>query len=135
MNLNGSFTYAVPGATFSGTDMFKYVISNSAGTATGTATIIVGVAPAAVNDSYVSIGSVLSVGSAQGVLPNDSRPNGAAIVSYGEPDGTATTAIGTATTTAKNGLVILRSDGSFDYDSRGSFATDMFHYIIANSIA
>ncbi|MEO8382242.1 MAG: Ig-like domain-containing protein [Acidobacteriota bacterium] len=39
LNADGGFTYDVPSATFTGSDSFKYVVTNAGGTATATVTL------------------------------------------------------------------------------------------------
>lgn len=77
-------------------------------------------APVAVDDSYsVGTGETLSV-AADGVLANDTDPNGDAVQSY-------------LFLEAENGDVALNPDGSFDYTPDADFVgSDSFTYLISD---
>ncbi|RIK84611.1 MAG: hypothetical protein DCC68_01250 [Planctomycetota bacterium] len=73
-------------------------------------------APLALDDSYAVVGSDVLTVSAPGVLANDSDPEGDPLVAE-------------LLTTAKGGLLDLRSDGSFAYIRRPDFSgIDTFTY-------
>jgi VCBS repeat-containing protein len=68
LNADGSFVYNAPSATFAGDDTFKYIVSNAAGSATGTVTITV--APVNTKCPGMTIGpSTLSAAAAGSVYP------------------------------------------------------------------
>jgi len=118
---DGSFTYT-PVAGFSGIDSFDYRVSDGAGgTAEATVTInVVNGAPVAQNDSYtLKPGQTLTVLAADGLLKNDSDPDGDIVVDVlvtGQPD---------------HGAVTVQDDGSFTYAPTAGFSgTDSFTYRI-----
>jgi VCBS repeat-containing protein len=128
----GSFTYN-PAASFSGSDSFKYKLTNAGGSSTGTVNITVTApAPTATNDSYnTPFNTVLSVNAADGVLKNDTL-NGAAITSFGQSTGLEQATLGASTATA-HGTVTLNADGSFSYTPSSTFAgNDSFKYVLSN---
>ena len=134
LNADGTFTYTPPNASFTGTDTFTYTATN-ANTPDDSATVTLTVVPPpiAVDDGYNSNKNAsLAVPAASGVLFNDTV-NSATIVSYGTPNGTEQTVIGTATATASNGLVTLNADGSLSYTPATNFAgSDTFKYKLSN---
>ncbi|HEX2749851.1 MAG TPA: Ig-like domain-containing protein, partial [Verrucomicrobiales bacterium] len=114
---NGSFDYT-PAAGFSGVRTFTYRASD--GTATSapvTVTIQVNGAPSAGADAFTTLeDTVLSVSTANGVLANDT-----------DPEGTALTA--QIVTLPAHGTVTLGANGSFSYSPNNDFAgTDTFTY-------
>ncbi|HEU4889876.1 MAG TPA: Ig-like domain-containing protein [Thermoanaerobaculia bacterium] len=130
---NGGFTYT-PAGNFIGSDAFRYVLTNSGGSASAQVSVTVTPpAPIAVNDSQATTqGTQLNV-SAPGVLENDDL-NGAVIASYGASSGSEQTTLGAATATAAGGTVRLNADGSFRYDPSGTFTgTDSFKYTVTNA--
>ena len=118
LNADGSFAYT-PAAGFSGTDSFTYDASDGTlDSPPATVTLVVIDHPPVANaDSYTaSEGEPFVVGAAQGVLANDT-----------DPDGDPLTAI--ALTAPANGTVVLNADGSFVYTPTSEFAgTDSFTY-------
>jgi hypothetical protein len=119
---DGSLRY-IPPAGFSGTETFTYKVTDPAGNSSmGTATIIVQAvddAPLAGLDTYATIEETsLTVSAAQGVLLNDSDPEGASlsITGVNQP---------------ANGTVSLAADGSFVYTPKIDFyGIDSFTYTI-----
>jgi plastocyanin len=130
---NGGFTYT-PAINFSGSDAFRYVLTNSGGSSNAQVSVtITPPAPVAVNDSRSTTqGTQLNV-AAPGVLGNDTL-NGAAIASYGASSGSEQTTLGASTATAAGGTIRLEADGSFQYNPSGSFTgNDSFKYTISNA--
>jgi hypothetical protein len=128
MQANGAFTYT-PAGGYSGSDSFKYRISNALGGTTATVTIRVG-PPAAVNDSYSTSFNVQLVTPNAGVLTNDNL-NGGSIASYGAT-GTEQTSIGASTATA-HGTVSVQAGGGFTYTPANGFTgDDSFVYRLQN---
>ncbi|TAK80239.1 MAG: tandem-95 repeat protein, partial [Aquabacterium sp.] len=121
---DGSFVYT-PDAGFTGTDTWTYRIGDGAAQAQGTVTIQVTSAtpPVAGNDSYtVQHGKVLSVTAANGVLANDSDPNG----------GTLSLP---AFTTPAHGTLALQANGSFVYTPVAGFVgSDSWTYTLSNGL-
>lgn len=133
LNADGGFSFN-PASGFAGTDTFKYVLKNLAGSSTATVTLtIIATPPVASPDSYSTPrGTALSV-PAPGVLANDTL-NGATIASYGASTGSEQTSIGASTATAQGGSVILNADGSFRYNPASTFTgNDTFKYVIRNA--
>lgn len=126
MNTDGSFGYS-PDANFNGIDSFTYNVSDG-NSSFGPYDVSINVMPVAdttvaLPDSY-SIGEdgVLSVDAGQGVLTNDS-----------DPDGDLTATIGTQPT---NGTVTFDADGSFVYTPSSDFnGTDTFTYTASDGIS
>jgi VCBS repeat-containing protein len=120
LNSDGSFTY-VPDANFTGTDTFTYILSDGSVTIDSVTVSLtvsaVNDAPAGAADSYsMSEDGTLTVTADDGVLANDSDPEG----------GSVTAVIGTQ---PANGTVSLSSDGSFTYTPDADFyGTDTFTY-------
>ncbi|MEW5928318.1 MAG: Ig-like domain-containing protein [Gemmatimonadota bacterium] len=120
LNADGSFTYT-PAANFNGSDSFTYK-ANDGTTDSNTATVTITVnpvvdAPVATNDAYsTNEDTPLSKSAAEGVLANDSNPEGGTL-----------TAVLVSTTT--NGVLSLSADGSFTYTPNADFfGTDSFTY-------
>jgi hypothetical protein len=136
VNSNGTFTYNAP-AGFVGLDTFRYVISNSVGTSTGTVTIAVGARPSATNDAYGSIGNVgLTISAANGVIQKATADSGDSlnVTHYGTVGNPATTP-GNNFTTTNGGTLNMAADGSFTYMPAAGFeGSDTFDYRIANAL-
>lgn len=130
LNPDGSFTLAVaPGFTTGGTGTFSYCGNGSAAfTATVTfAAATVGGVPNATSDSYTSsTATLLSVSAGQGVLTNDSDPNGYPLTAspVGGSAGVPFT-VGSLTVT-------LNANGSFIAQA-GAPGTYTFKYNAVNS--
>ena len=82
LNSDGSFTY-IPGATFSTSDTFTYYATDGADEASNPATVTINQAPAqnqnpttSPNSYSVEAGKTLQVSAVEGVLGNDSDPDG-----------------------------------------------------------
>ncbi|MEE8535994.1 MAG: cadherin-like domain-containing protein, partial [Kiloniellales bacterium] len=111
LNSDGSFIYT-PNADFYGTDSFDYIVSD--GESADRTIVIVDVAPfpdppIANDDMYFAVtNQTLTVSASDGVLANDS-----------DPDGDPFTVSGNSS--PDSGTVVLNSDGSFIY-SPGSFS-------------
>lgn len=120
LDADGSFVYA-PDADFTGTDTFTYHANDgtsNSNTVTVTLTITdANDPPTSANDAYfINEDAVLTVGAANGVLVNDT-----------DPDGDPLTA--TVVTPPTNGTVVLSADGSFVYTPNSDFnGTDSFTY-------
>jgi hypothetical protein len=118
LDADGSFTYA-PDPGYTGVDGFTYQASDGIATsATTSVTISVDPAsPTAIDDSYATLhDTTLTVEATNGVLDNDSDPNG---------DPLTATLVDDVT----NGTLILDADGSFTYaPDPGFVGTDAFGY-------
>lgn len=120
LNSDGSFSYT-PNTNFNGTDSFTY--SATDGTLTSTATTVtitvnaIDSAPlTSVDDYTLDEDNSLTVTAANGVLKNDSDPEGATL-----------TAI--LVEAPEHGTISLNADGSFTYTPVANFsATDAFTY-------
>jgi VCBS repeat-containing protein len=121
LNTNGSFTYT-PTAGYVGADKFTYVASDSlrSGAPTTVSLAVNAGLPTGRADSYAAYaGQTLTVGSANGVLANDSDPNGQTLSAALAPGG------GPA-----HGALTLNVDGSFTYKATLGYAgADSFSYI------
>lgn len=125
MSADGGFTYT-PDAAFVGTDSFTYVITDGL-TVSEPATVSIEVtdfdpdAPVANPDSYsTDPGQTLTVAEADGVLSNDTDPNGATLIT-------------SLITQPTNGTLTLNRDGSFVYIPDAGFeGTDSFRYVAMN---
>ena len=123
LNADGSFSYT-PEADFSGEDSFVY--KAEAGSLSGEATVTISVnslndAPVGVADEYtVDEDGILNVDAADGVLTNDTDPDGdtlSAVLVSGPTSGTMT----------------LNGDGSFDYAPGANFnGSDSFVYMASD---
>src|SRR5262249_17869920 len=123
---NGSFTYT-PATNFTGTDTFRYRITNANGNSTATVTFTVIAPPVAVNDSFNTTRDVPLNIAAAGVLANDTL-NSAPIVSFGV-NGTEQTTLGASIATQQGGTVVLNANGSFAYTPPLGFTgSDSFKY-------
>ena len=118
LNPDGSFEY-IPNADFAGEDSFSYHADD--GTDGNTAVVTINVIPVndipeAVNDEYSTDESTPLAVIGPGVLGNDS-----------DVEDDALSAVLDATTT--NGLLVLDSNGSFEYTPNANFVgTDSFSY-------
>jgi uncharacterized repeat protein (TIGR01451 family) len=91
--------------------------------------------PIAVDDSYHTIGNVnISVPAGQGVIANDTNPNGPGTLTVTKVNSTPVPNGGSATTSTANGSVTMSSDGSFSYNPNVAFRgpTDNFTYTLGN---
>ncbi len=125
LNTDGSFTYT-GNAGFTGTDSFSYLANDelaNSNVATVTLTVRPVQPPVAQNDTYVTTqGNSLNVGGGQGVLANDSDPQGRAL--------TAVLLAGPA-----DGTLVLNNNGQFPYTPNAGFSgTDSFTYQDTNGL-
>jgi hypothetical protein len=125
LSLDGSFTYT-PNNGYYGTDSFQYeafdgTLYSSPATVTLTVTEDV---PTAANDSYSVLPTgTTSVTAANGVLANDSDPNGATLTA-------------SLLSAPSYGSVTLNGDGSFSYTPNSNFmGSDSFTYEAYNGTA
>jgi VCBS repeat-containing protein len=122
LNPNGSFTFT-PDADFNGTDSFVYLASDGRGGSSSATVTLTGTPvddPArATDDGYATAsGTPLTVAAAQGVLANDSDPEGNPF--------TASLVTGPA-----NGTLTLNANGSFSYTPNPGFqGQDSFTYAV-----
>ncbi|MFO0820652.1 MAG: Ig-like domain-containing protein [Pirellulales bacterium] len=120
LNSDGSLQYT-PTAGYVGSDSFLYFANdgtqNSAATTVSLSIQLSNVAPTVVNDSYTSFqDSFLVIGSANGVLGNDSDING---------DTLSATLVGSPS----HGTITFNNDGSFNYTpTAGYVGADSFTY-------
>lgn len=122
-NSNGSFVYT-PDTNYGGLDSFTYKVNDGlADSAVGTVTISVNRAPVAVPEPYFIPGNTPhTFNAAQGVLSNDSDPDG----------DTLTAAL---VTDVSHGTLSLNSDGSFTYTPNTNFiGTDSFTYQVSDGL-
>jgi hypothetical protein len=133
VNANGGFTYS-PAIGFTGTDAFRYVLTNSGGSSTTQVIILVTPpAPLAANDSHSTPQNTQLNITAPGVFGNDVL-EGATLASYGASSGLEEITPGAPTATASGGVIRLDADGSFRYDPASGFTgSDSFRYVIANN--
>ena len=124
LTADGSFTYQ-PDANFTGTDTFTYAASDGA-LQSEPATVTITVTwtnrpPVARDDAYATPRNrTLIVGASNGVLANDT-----------DPDGDTLTAI--LLTDVDYGLLALAADGSFNYIPRRGFSgKDTFTYVASD---
>ena len=124
---DGSITYT-PDADFSGDDSFTYTVSDgteiSAPISVTLEVTNVDDPPVADVDSYtVSEDESLTVGTADGVLANDTDVEGATLTAQ-------------ITSQPSNGAVALNSDGSFTYTPIANFfGTDTFRYRASDGVS
>lgn len=119
---NGQFTYT-PNVDFSGSDSFTYVITDGT-TESEPATVTLNVGgdePNGVADNYLAAtNGTLTVGVPEGVLANDTDPNGATLFAAVVAEPT-------------NGTIVFERDGSFVYTPDADFeGTDTFQYVAFN---
>ena len=123
-NSDGSFSYT-PISGFYGVDSFTYYdVNGPADSNVATVNITVYATPVAADDRYATAeDQELDVTAANGVLANDSSP-----------DGNTLTAVLAAN--PANGSVTLNPDGSFSYTPNdGFYGTDSFTYYDENGLA
>ncbi|MHB8899982.1 MAG: Ig-like domain-containing protein, partial [Thermoguttaceae bacterium] len=117
LNTNGTFSYK-PTSGYRGSDTFTYkaAVGTAASTA-ATVTIKVNGSPTAVNNTYtVGEDAVLNVAATNGVLANDTDPDG----------DTLTAAV---VTQPSHGTLTLNANGSFTYTPAANYqGTDTFTY-------
>lgn len=119
LNADGSFTY-IPNPGFHGSDNFSYRTSDGDDTDIATVTLTVdnvNGAPSPADDAYeVDEGGRLFIDAANGVLANDTDPDGSAMTAQ-------------IRTQPSSGVVTLNADGSFAYTPNPGFTgTDSFTY-------
>ena len=120
----GGFTY-VPDAGYVGADGFTYTLTDGAMSDSAVVAIdVVNLSPVAVPDAYeVTSGAATTVGAAEGVLANDSDPDGDTVTATWASDPT-------------DGTLSLLPDGSFTYTPDPGFVgTDSFTYRPTDGIA
>ncbi len=126
VNANGSFQY-LPNANYFGVDSFTYKVNDgSRDSAPAQVTITIGNvndAPVGSPDLYATgPNQTLTVAAAQGVIANDS-----------DPDGTIPTA--TVATNTAHGTLTLNANGSFTYiPTTGYLGTDSFTYTLTDGV-
>ncbi|MGE0443785.1 MAG: Ig-like domain-containing protein, partial [Vicinamibacterales bacterium] len=116
LQTNGAFAYTPP-ANFGGTTTFTYRITRGSQTSnTATVSIRVNRAPTATADTYTVEGNTTLTVSGEGVLDNDSDPDGGMLTAeLAQP--------------ASSGTVSLNPDGSFTYTPANGFVgTATFAY-------
>lgn len=116
LQTNGAFAYTPP-ANFGGTTTFTYRITRGSQTSnTATVSIRVNRAPTATADTYTVEGNTTLTVSGEGVLDNDSDPDGGMLTAeLAQP--------------ASSGTVSLNADGSFTYTPASGFVgTATFAY-------
>ena len=123
VNPDGSLSYT-PSANYNGADIFTYTISDGNG-GVDTANVVIKVtpvndAPDAVDDRYTTAEDVPLVINPNGVLGNDSDPDGdpLTVQSFTQPT---------------NGIVSVNPDGSFTYTPNSNYnGADTFTYTITD---
>jgi VCBS repeat-containing protein len=122
VNLDGSFSYTPPSATFTGLDGFAYRLTNSVASADAEVTIAVGVRPAATNDAHAVTGNIqidTSTGTPFSVVTNDI--------------GDMIAVNSMSPTSAQNGQVAHLINGQFTYNPPAGFTgSDSFTYTVGN---
>jgi VCBS repeat-containing protein len=145
LNADGSYAYN-PNGQFedlndgnSATDTFTYTISDGELNDTATVTInITGVtdnpdAPDAVNDTATVVqGSILTIPAAEGILTNDSDPDGIETVDITEVNGSTEFAFDQPITLASGTILTLDAEGGYVYDPNGKTGSDSFTYTISD---
>ncbi|XOV79108.1 MAG: Ig-like domain-containing protein [Aestuariibacter sp.] len=126
---NGNFTYT-PDQDFEGEDQFSYSVSDGNGGAANATAIIVVVGendpPVANDDSYEGIeDEILSISAESGLLANDEDTDLEDQIRV----------VTTPTSAPTFGSLVLRSDGSFDYQpDENFFGEDSFSYAIRDRV-
>lgn len=120
LSVDGSFAYTPTGGYF-GPDSFGYTATNSVGSNSAIAAIIIPPpAPAANNDVATASGNIQISAAAPGVLGNDNL--------FGA------TITGSSTTSAQGGNVTVNADGSYTYNPLAGYeGADSFTYTITNA--
>jgi VCBS repeat-containing protein len=125
LNANGSFTYQ-PEPAYAGADSFSYRVNDGQADSAeiGTVTITVNApnqAPVAVAETYhVTQDTVLSVAAAQGVLANDTDPDGDSLLA-------------TVISPPTHGTLQLGADGTLQYTPQPGFTgNDSFAYQVSD---
>lgn len=123
-NADGSFTYTA-NTGYSGTDEFRYVVSDGLADSPPARVKMGNTAPVAQDDSgYLAFpGQSLDVNSLQGVLANDLDADN---------DPTLTAVLVSA---PSHGTLTLTADGSFSYLAQGGFiGDDHFTYVVSDGL-
>src|SRR5688572_14619146 len=113
LNADGSFRYT-PEDDFTGNDEFQYRARDGDGALSAAATVEIDVdatndAPVAVADSFsTSEGQTLNVGAGNGVLDNDTDPDGNMLTAF-------------LVSNASSGTLTLNSNGGFNYAPAAGF--------------
>ncbi|MBN1656880.1 MAG: tandem-95 repeat protein, partial [Anaerolineae bacterium] len=117
----GAFTYT-PGAGWSGTDTFLYVVSDGVLTDTAMVAITVTGPPVAVDDDYTTEEDWPCIEEAPGVLFNDNDPED-------DPLSVA------SNTSPAHGSVVLLATGAFTYTPEANWnGTDTFLYVVSDGV-
>jgi large repetitive protein len=126
LNADGSFTYQAK-AGFTGTDSFRYMVTDDNGGASLPATAYVRVNVPTANDDLASFSGTTPV--TIDVLANDTDPDGSQHI---DPS-LGTGAFVTLLTPPKHGTPTLNPDGSFTYQANAGFTgTDTFRYTVTD---
>ncbi len=116
--VNGAFVY-VPAADFTGTDTFTYAAGDGVAQSDPVTAVIrvANAGPQSLDDTYLfRPGAAVTVGVAEGVLTNDSDPDGHALTAALEE-------------APGHGQLTLHADGSFTYTpAAGDTGADTFRY-------
>ncbi len=131
LNADGSFKYTPP-VNFTGVDTFQYKICPACSPVT--ASISVGKAPVAYNESYTIVaGTPTLTLPAPGLLVNDKDPDGDPII-VSEVNGSDLN-VGSQIALASGSTLLVNEDGSFIYTPISGFAgKDTFTYAICENI-
>jgi hypothetical protein len=126
LNADGSVTYQAR-AGFTGTDSFRYRVTDDNGGASLPATALVRVNVPTANNDLASFSSTMPVNIA--VLENDTDPDGSQHIDPTLGNGAFVTLV----TQAKHGTATLNPDGSFNYQANAGFTgTDTFRYSVTD---
>jgi len=124
LNPDGSFTYTAA-AGFTGTDSFRYTVTDDAGATSLPATVFVRVNVPTANDDLASFSGTTPVNIA--VLANDTDPDGNDHI---DPAHGGSVAL---VSPPAHGTATLNADGSFTYTAAAGFTgTDSFRYTVAD---
>ncbi len=141
VNSDGGYSYDPNGQfNLGGTDSFTYQAADGVGSlsniATVALTIISDTAPVANDDvGSTHVGTPLSV-AAPGILANDTDVDVGTTLSVVSVNGSALN-VNTQITLASGALLTVNSDGSYNYDANGKFAstgTDNFTYTASDGV-